>query len=97
MTEERITETRTPSGDTHTTHTVVTDDGRSRGSGWLIAIVLILAVIAGFWFYSQQSGAEIARDNAITDAANDVGEAAGQVGDAAEKAGDAVSDSVDGE
>jgi len=38
------------------------------------------------WFFSQQSGAEIAKDNAVADAANQVGEAANQVGDAAQDA-----------
>ncbi|MCT2558106.1 hypothetical protein N0B51_03840 [Tsuneonella sp. YG55] len=91
MTEERITETRDPvTGDTHTTHTVITD-GETRsggGSGWLIAIVLIIAVIAGVFIFSNMSGSEVAKDNAIENAANNVGEAAQQVGDAAQDAAD---------
>ena len=92
MAEERITEVETPSGDTHTTHSVVTDgDSRSGGgSGWLIAIVLIIAVIAGIWFFSGMSGSETNKDNAIADAANDVGNAAQQVGDAAQDAANNV-------
>lgn len=92
MTEERITETETPSGNTHTTHTVVTDDGARRGggSGWLIALVLILVAIAGIYFVSQQTGAETAKDNAVAEAANSVSDAATQVGAAAK-------DAVDGE
>lgn len=90
MTEERITETRDPAtGDTHTTHTVITDgDRRSGGSGWLIAIVLLIAVVAGFFIFSNMSGSEVAKDNAIADAASDVGNAAQQVGDAAQDAAD---------
>lgn len=90
MTEERITEVETPAGNTHTTHTVVTD-GEARsggGSGWLIAIVLILAVLVGGYFLMQGTGAEANKDNAIAEAADDVGNAAQQVGDAAEKAVD---------
>lgn len=85
MAEERITETETPSGNVHTTHTVVTDDGARRGggSGWLIALVLIVVAIVGFYLFSRQSDSEIARDNAIAEAAGDVGEAAQNVGDAA--------------
>lgn len=84
MTEERITETETPSGNVHTTHTVVTDDGvRRGGSGWLIALALILAAIVGFYLFSQQSGSEVAKDNAVAEAANNVGEAAQNVGEAA--------------
>lgn len=90
MTEERITETETPSGNTHTTHTVVTDDGARRGggSGWLIALVLILVAIAGIYFVSQQTGAETAKDNAVAEAANSVSDAATQVGAAAKEAVD---------
>jgi flagellar basal body-associated protein FliL len=90
--EERITEVETPSGDTHTTHTVVTD-GEPRGgggSGWLIAIVLIVAVIAGIWFFSGMSNSESAKDNAIANAAENVGDAAKQVGNAAQDAADNV-------
>lgn len=92
MTEERITETETPSGNIHTTHTVVTDDGARRGggSGWLIALVLVLVAVAGIYFVSQQTGAETAKDNAVAEAANSVSDAATQVGDAAK-------DVVDGE
>lgn len=91
MAEERITETETPSGNAHTTHTVVTDDGARRrgGSGWLIALVLIVVAIVGFYLFSRQSDSEIARDNAIA-------EAAGDVGDAAKNVGDAAKDAVDG-
>jgi len=92
--EERITEVETPTGDTHTTHTIVTD-GEPRsggGSGWLIAIVLIIAVIAGIWFFSGMSGAEANKDNAIANAANDVGDAAQNVGDAAQDAANNVTD-----
>ena len=97
MTEERITETRTPSGDTHTTHTVVTDNGHASSGGgakWGLVILLAIAVIAGIVIFSQMSGAEVAKDNAVTEAANSVGDAAGQIGDAAQNAGDAVQDSV---
>jgi hypothetical protein len=85
MTEERITEVETPAGNTHTTHTVVTDgEPRSSGSGWLIALVLIVALVAGFFIFSNMSGSEVAKDNAIAGAAEDVGNAAQQVGDAAQ-------------
>jgi len=95
MTEERITETRSPSGDTHTTHTVITDgESRRGGAGWLIAIIVLIIAIAAIFFFSQMSGAEVAKDNAVAGAASEVGEAAGQVGDAAQNAGTAVQDAV---
>lgn len=93
MTEERITEVRDPeTGSTHTTHTVITD-GESRsggGAGWLIAIVLVIAVVAGIFIFSGMSNSEAAKDNAVAEAANNVGEAAQQVGDAAQDAADSV-------
>ncbi len=94
MSEERITEVQTPTGDTHTTHTIVTDDNprSGGGSGWLIAIVLIIAVIAGIWFFSGMSNSESAKDNAIANAADNVGNAAQQVGDAAQDAANNVTD-----
>ena len=43
MTEERITETTDSAGNTHTTHTVVSDTGtnRSGGTSWGIIILII--------------------------------------------------------
>jgi hypothetical protein len=86
MVEERIT---TVDGDaapaTHTT--VVHEAPRSSGAGMLIAIILVIAVIAGIYLYSQSANSESAKDNAVASAANDVGDAAKKVGDAA---GDAV-------
>lgn len=98
MTEERITETETPSGNVHTSHTVIHDDGARRGggSGWLIALALVLLAVAAFYFLSRQSGSEIAKDNAVAEAANSVSDAAGEVGEAAQEAGSAAKDAVDG-
>jgi flagellar basal body-associated protein FliL len=91
MTEERTTEVRSPDGDTHTTHTtVVSDEPRRGGSGWAIAIVLLLAVIVGIWAFSTWGGSEMAENQAVTEAAGEVGEAAQQVGDAAQDAADSV-------
>jgi hypothetical protein len=95
MVDERITEVETPDGNTHTTHTIVTDDApRSSGggSGWLIALVLIIAVIAGIWFFSGMSNSEAAKDNAVANAANDVGAAAEKAGNAVEDAANNVTD-----
>ena len=96
MTEERITEIRDPdTGNTHTTHTVISDGDRARGSGgagWLIAIVLIVALVAGFFLFSNMSGSEAAKDNAIAEAASNVGDAAQQAGNAVEDAAKKVGD-----
>jgi len=93
MTEERIVETRSPEGTTHTHTTVVTDGRGERSGGGGTVIMLIVAaivVIAAIWAFSNMGGAEVAKDNAIADAAGSVGEAASQVGDAAQDAAGAV-------
>lgn len=97
MTEERITEHTDSAGNTHTTHTVVTDNDtrKSGGTSWGLLIILAVLAIAAVFIFSQMSDAEVAKDNAVAGAANEVGEAAGQVGDAAQNAGDAVSDAVE--
>jgi hypothetical protein len=93
MTEERVTETRSPNGDTHTTHTtVVSDEPRGGGSGWVIAIVLLLAIVVGVWAFSTWGNSEMAENAAVADAAGEVGEAAQQVGDAAQDAAGSVGD-----
>lgn len=85
--EERIVEVETPSGNTHTTHTVVDSGARSGGgSGWLIALVLIIALAVGGYFLMQGTDASANKDNAIAAAADDVGNAAQKVGDAAQDA-----------
>lgn len=94
MTEERITETSSPTGDTHTTRTVISDGGSS-GSSWGMLVVFLILAMLGFVVFTQMSNSEIAKDNAVTEAANQVGNAAEQVGDAAQTAGEAVEGAVD--
>ena len=85
--EERIVEVETPSGNTHTTRTVI-DGGsaRSGGSGWMIALLLLIALAVGAYFLMQGTDASSNKDNAIAAAADDVGNAAQKVGDAAQDA-----------
>ncbi|WP_121119276.1 hypothetical protein [Croceibacterium ferulae] len=92
MVEERIVTTETPEGSSHT-HTTIVTDGASRRSGGVaiigvIALLLVAAVIV--WAFSTMGGAEAAKDNAIANAAGEVGEAAGQIGDAAKDVADGV-------
>ena len=91
MVEERITKVRDPEGEMHTHTTVVTDEPRSGGGGtWLIALLVLIALVVGIWAFTPMGGAEVAKDAAVTDAANSVGDAAQQVGDAAQEAADSV-------
>ena len=91
MAEERITRVEEPTGETHTHTTVITDEPRrSGGSGIVILLVILVLAAIGFWAFSTMGGAEVAKDNAIADAASDVGTAAGQVGDAAQDVADNV-------
>lgn len=94
MVEERITETRTPAGDTHTHTEIIREDpARSRGGmGWVILIVLIIAIAIGAFIMMRGSDAEIAKDNAIAGAAENVGDAAQSVGEAADAAADRISE-----
>ena len=76
MVEERVTEVETPTGNTHTHTTLVTDERRSGGGGtWLIVLLVIVLAAVAIWFFSGLSGSEVAKDNAIADAAGEVGEA----------------------
>lgn len=91
MTEERITEVETPSGNTHT-HTTVVHDGERSGGGatWLIVLLLIILAVVAIWFFSGMRDSEIAENAAVTEAAGEVGEAANEVGEAAQDAAGAV-------
>lgn len=70
---------------------IVTDSGRRGGGGsWLIGIVLLIAVIAGIYVFTRNSGSEAVKNNAIANAADQVGDAAQQVGNAAQDAADTL-------
>jgi hypothetical protein len=60
------------------------------GPGWLIAVVLVIAVIIGALVLANQSNSSARKDGAIAAAADEVGKAASKAGDAAEKAADKV-------
>ena len=91
MTEERITETRTPEGNTHTTTTIVSDRASSGGgTKWVGLIVLVVIAVAALFVFSQMSESEAAKEAAVAEAAQQVGDAAEQVGAAAEEAVDKV-------
>ena len=91
MVEERITQVETPSGDTHTHTTVVSDSPRSGGGAmWLIVLLLVVIAAVAVFYLSGMSGSEVAKDNAVAEAADNVGTAADKVGDAAKDVSDSV-------
>ena len=93
MSEERTTITTDEAGNTHShTTTYVRDEAprRSGGGVWAIALVLLVALLIGGYFVTQTGGAEVAKDNAVADAANSVSGAADQVGDTVKQVGDSV-------
>lgn len=99
MTEERITRVETPEGNTHTSTTIVSDGEPRRERGgmtWFVLFVVLLAVLVGIWAFTQLGETEMAKDNAVAEAADQVGAAAENVGDAAQQAGEAVEDAADG-
>ena len=73
MADERIVEVERPSGG---------------GAGWMIAMVLLVALVVGVLLFAQTSNSGARKDNAIADAAGDVGKAATKAGNAAENAAD---------
>lgn len=70
--------------------TIIKENGSSGGS-WLIGIVLVIALIVGAVFFMNYSDSNAAKNNAVAEAAKDVGNAAQDVGDAAKKAADNAS------
>ena len=67
--------------------TVIVDRGsRGSGAGWVIAIILLIALVVGVMFAMHLSNSSTAKDNAITNAAQDVSNAANKMGDAAQNA-----------
>ncbi|MFA7586104.1 MAG: hypothetical protein WCY11_07910 [Novosphingobium sp.] len=86
MADEEIITTRSADGQTSHTTVVTGREHRSSGGGWLIALVLIALIAIGIYIFAQQSESEVIKDNAISEAARDVGTAAENVGQAAQDA-----------
>lgn len=77
VTAERVTETGGS--------TVVVERGGG-GTGLIIGLVLLIAVVIGAVYLFNQNNRENAKADAVTQAAKDVGGAAKDVGDAAQDA-----------
>lgn len=91
MTEERTDHVEMPSGNTHTTTTIITDEPKRSGiSGWFLMFVVLVAVLVALWVFVGGNQSEVAKDNAIAEAAERAGDTAEQVGDAPAEVGDAA-------
>lgn len=88
----RQTEIHATSQDGQPTHTtIITDNPRRSGGGMLMVVLVLLVLVVGaLWIASGMSGSEVAKDNAVAQAADKVGNAAAQVGDAAQDVADDV-------
>lgn len=75
MTEEVTTEDKDSAGSAH-----------SGGSVWVIALVLLIALLAAIWFFTRQSGAGFAEDSELAEADGPIDGASEAVENAAEKA-----------
>lgn len=86
MADETYTTTEAPQA--APSHTTVIHETRSGGSGTgiVLAVILLIAVIGGLYLFSQNSASEAAKNNAVASAAKDVGNAASNIGDAAKDA-----------
>jgi Flp pilus assembly protein TadG len=60
-----------------------------------VLFVVLLAVLVGIWAFTQMGGAEMNKDNAVAEAADQVGAAAENIGDAAKDAGQAAENAAD--
>ena len=100
MIEERITETTDVNGNV-VERTIERDTGSapvtgntapasSGGSSVFIMIILLLALAVGGYFFYADSGNEARKDDAIAEAADNVGTAAKKAGNAVEKAADKI-------
>lgn len=85
---DETTETRRDDAPTHTT--VIHERSSGSGTGIIMAVVLLIAVIGGIYLFSRSDSNEAAKDSAVAEAANSVGSAADQVGEAADRAADSV-------
>jgi len=90
MSQERVTTYETPANGNTTT--IVHDGPSSSGGGavWVFGIVLLLAVLAAVYFLATRSDSEAVKNNAIANAAEQVGDAATKVGTAADEAADSL-------
>lgn len=90
MADEHITTHTAPDGSTHTT---VVDRGETSsggGGGLIIGLLALVLIAVGVYFFAGMSNSEANKNNAVAEAAKDVGNAAQTVGEAAKDASSAV-------
>ncbi|MCJ2177086.1 hypothetical protein [Novosphingobium album (ex Hu et al. 2023)] len=85
MAEQTVT-TDSPAAPAPAVHTTVIRERQGGTMGILMALILLVAVIGAMYLFGMNSSNENAKNNAIAEAASDVGNAATKVGNAAEDA-----------
>lgn len=100
MIEERVTETTDANGNVvertierdhgPTPVTVNTAPQASGGMGGIFIVILLIAAVAIGYFLFANSDSEVRKDNAVAEAADNVGAAAEKAGNAVEKVADEI-------
>ena len=86
MSDEHITTTTSPDG--QTSHTTVSSG--SSGGSWLFGLITVVLLGFGIYYFAMQSNSTANKDNAVAAAAADIGNAAQDVGKAAQDAASSV-------
>ena len=91
MADEHTTTHTAPDGSTHTTVVDRGDTSSGGGGGLILGLLALVLVAVGVYFFAGMSGSEANKNNAVAEAAKDVGSAAQTVGGAAKDAASSVS------
>ncbi len=87
MPDERLTRTEQSTGNTHTREGIISEDGGA-SAGWAIALLVLVTVVAGFWFLTQTSDKETGHHVTVVDGTANVN------GNAARGTGNAIETSI---
>ena len=94
MADETVT-TSGPNEPTPTAHTTIIREGSSgSGMGIFLAVIPLIAIIGGIYIFNRNSASEDTRNNAVAEAARNVGNAATKAGNAAENAANNTADNA---
>ena len=81
MSEEQRTRIEVPFANAHVTRTIIAEE-RYAASGWAIALLVLVALVAGIWFLSHTSGSEMTKGGTMAEVTDEIDDVASTVGDA---------------